>query len=286
LPGGAAGRRGPDVIAVPELPEVESTRRDLERDVIGRSVAAVVVRDRRLRWPVPAALGRKLAGRTITDIRRRAKYLLIGAENGTVLVHLGMSGSLRLHRVPTMPGPHDHIDLVLDDGRFVRYRDPRRFGCWLWTESDPTRHPLLVHLGPEPLGVDFDGAGLHRRLRGRTAPIKNMLMDSRIVAGVGNIYANEALFIAGIDPRRAAGRIGRRRIDRLVDALQDVLRVAVDAGGTTLRDYARADGASGEFSSRLNVYGREGEPCPRCAVPLARTNLGQRSTWYCRRCQR
>ena len=271
---------------MPELPEVESTRRDLVRDITGRAVAAVVVRDRRLRWPVPAALPRKLAGQTITDVRRRAKYLLIGAGNGTALVHLGMSGSLRLHRAPAMPGPHDHIDLVLDDGRFVRYRDPRRFGCWLWTESDPARHPLLAHLGPEPLGAEFDGARLHRRLRGRTASIKNMLMDSGIVAGVGNIYANEALFIAGIDPRRAAGRIARRRIDRLVSAVREVLTVAIEAGGTTLRDYARADGAMGEFSGRLNVYGREGEPCPRCAAPIARTSLGQRSTWYCRRCQR
>ena len=271
---------------MPELPEVESTRRELARDIVGRSVTAVAIRDRRLRWPVPAALARKLAGSMITDIRRRAKYLLIRVDNGTVLVHLGMSGSLRLHRAPTGPGPHDHIDLVLDDGRFVRYRDPRRFGCWLWTESDPARHALLTHLGPEPLGVDFDGAGLHRRLRGRTAPIKHLLMDSRIVAGVGNIYANEALFIAGIDPRRAAGRIARRRIDRLVSAVREVLSAAIGAGGTTLRDYAHADGAAGEFSAWLNVYGREGEPCLRCAAPIARTTLAQRSTWYCRRCQR
>ena len=271
---------------MPELPEVESTRRDLARELAGRSVAAVVVRDRRLRWPVPAALSHRLAGTTITDVRRRAKYLLIGAGNGTALVHLGMSGSLRLHDSLAAPGLHDHVDLVLDDGRCVRYRDPRRFGCWLWTESDPARHRLLAHLGPEPLEPGFDGAGLHRRLRGRSASIKNMLMDSTIVAGVGNIYANEALFIAGIDPRRAAGRIARGRIDRLVDAVREVLSVAVEAGGTTLRDYARADGAMGEFSSRLNVYGRDGEPCPRCAAPIARATLGQRSTWYCRRCQR
>ncbi len=271
---------------MPELPEVESTRRDLVRHLAGRAVAAVVVRDRRLRWPVPADLARRLAGQTIVDIGRRAKYLLIGAGNGTALVHLGMSGSLRLLGAPTEPGLHDHVDLVLDDGRCVRYRDPRRFGCWLWTESDPAQHRLLAHLGPEPLGPEFDGARLHRRLRGRTASIKNMLMDSRIVAGVGNIYANEALFIAGIDPRRAAGRVARRRIDRLVSAVREVLTVAVEAGGTTLRDYARADGTMGEFSSRLNVYGREGEPCRRCAAPIARTTLGQRSTWHCRRCQR
>ena len=271
---------------MPELPEVESTRRDLARDVAGRVVAAVVVRDRRLRWPVPEELPRKLAGQTIVEVRRRAKYLLIGAGNGTALVHLGMSGSLRLHGALTAPELHDHIDLVLDDGRCVRYRDPRRFGCWLWTEADPARHPLLARLGPEPLGSEFDGPRLHRRLRGRTASIKNMLMDSGIVAGVGNIYANEALFIAGIDPRRAAGRVARGRIDRLVSAVREVLTVAVEAGGTTLRDYARTDGTMGEFSRRLNVYGREGEPCPRCATPIARTTLAQRSTWYCRKCQR
>ena len=271
---------------MPELPEVESTRRVLARKLAGRAVAAVVVRDRRLRWPVPADLPRKLAGQTILDVGRRAKYLLIGAGNGTALVHLGMSGSLLLHGAPTEPGLHDHVDLVLDDGRCVRYRDPRRFGCWLWTDADPAQHRLLAHLGPEPLGPEFDGAGLHRRLRGRTASIKNMLMDSRIVAGVGNIYANEALFIAGIDPRRAAGRVSRARVDRLAGAVREVLTVAVEAGGTTLRDYARADGAMGEFSSRLNVYGREGEPCPRCAAPIARTTHAQRSTWYCRRCQR
>ena len=271
---------------MPELPEVESTRRDLARDIAERTITAMVVRNRRLRWPVPADLPRLLAGTTILDVRRRAKYLLIGTGHGTVLVHLGMSGSLRLDDTRTMPGRHDHIDLVLDDGRCVRYRDPRRFGCWLWTDADPAHHPLLARLGPEPLGPDFDGARLHRRLRGRTASIKNMLMDSRIVVGVGNIYANEALFTAGIDPRRAAGRVARRRVDRLVSAVRNVLTVAIEAGGTTLRDYARADGAAGEFSTRLNVYGREGEPCRRCAAPITRTTLAQRSTWHCRRCQR
>jgi len=271
---------------MPELPEVESTRRDLARNVTGCTIAAVIVRDRRLRWPVPTELPRRLAGQAIGDIRRRAKYLLIGAGNGTALVHLGMSGSLRLLDAHEAPRPHDHIDVVLDDGRCVRYHDPRRFGCWLWTDSDPLRHRLLAHRGPEPREPVFDGAGLRRRLRGRTAPIKNLLMDSRIVAGVGNIYANEALFIAGIDPRRAGGQIARRRIDRLVCAVREVLSLAVEAGGTTLRDYARTDGATGEFASRLNMYGRDGEPCPRCAAPIAKTILAQRTTWYCRKCQR
>ena len=271
---------------MPELPEVESTRRELVRHIVGSTVATVVVRDRRLRWPVPAELPRKLAGRPIRDIRRRAKYLLIAVGKGTVLVHLGMSGSLRLLDTHAPPLPHDHVDIVLDDGRCVRYRDPRRFGCWLWTEADPAHHRLLAHLGPEPLEPEFDGAWLHARLRGRTAPIKNLLMDSRIVAGVGNIYANEALFIAGIDPRRGGGRVSRRRVDRLAHVVREVLTVAVEAGGTTLRDYARTDGTMGEFVNRLNVYGRDGEPCPRCAAPIVTTTLGQRTTWFCRRCQR
>ena len=271
---------------MPELPEVESTRRGLEREVVGHTIAATVVRDRRLRWPVPTELPRKLARREIRGVRRRAKYLLIEVGTGTVLVHLGMSGSLRLLDASTAPRPHDHIDLVLDDGRCVRYHDPRRFGCWLWIDSEPSRHRLLAHLGPEPLGPAFDGAWLHERLRRRTAPIKTLLMDSRIVAGVGNIYANEALFIAGIDPRRAGGRVARGRIDRLVCALRQVLSVALEAGGTTLRDYARTDGAAGEFASRLDMYGRDGEPCPRCATPIAKTILAQRTTWFCRRCQR
>ena len=271
---------------MPELPEVESTRRELARDLAGAAIAEAVVRDRRLRWPVPAELPGRLAGRSIRAVDRRAKYLLIGVGNGTVLVHLGMSGSLRLLDSRSPPRPHDHIDIVLADGRCLRYHDPRRFGCWLWTESDPARHRLLAHLGPEPLEPEFDGAWLHGRLRGRAASIKNLLMDSRIVAGVGNIYASEALFIAGIDPRRAGGRISRRRIDRLVRAIRQVLSVAVEAGGTTLRDYARTDGAIGAFVHRLNVYGRDGEPCRRCAAPVASVVLGQRTTWFCRRCQR
>ena len=271
---------------MPELPEVESVRRDLARGAAGRTIATVTVRDRRLRWPVPAGLARRLAGQEVREVRRRAKYLLIGVGNGTLLVHLGMSGSLRLLDAQTAPQPHDHIDLVLDDGRCVRYHDPRRFGCWLWTESDPAQHRLLAHLGPEPLGEAFDGTWLHARLHGCTAPIKSLLMDPRIVVGVGNIYANEALFVAGIDPRRAGGRIARRRIEGLAGAIREVLRAAIDAGGTTLRDYVHADGGSGEFVSRLNAYGRDGEPCPRCATPIVRAVIAQRSTWFCRRCQR
>lgn len=271
---------------MPELPEVESTRRGLEREVVGCVVARVTVRDRRLRWPVPASLSRKLAGRTINAVRRRAKYLLIGVGDGTALVHLGMSGSLRMFDSPANPLPHDHIDVILDDGRCMRYRDPRRFGCWLWTDTDPSRHRLIAHLGPEPLEPGFDGAWLHARLRARTAPIKSLLMDSRIVAGVGNIYATEALFIAGIDPRRAGGRISRHRVNRLVCAIRRVLRAAVEAGGTTIRDYAATDGAEGEFVNLLSAYGRHGEPCPRCGAPISRTIIGQRTTWFCRGCQR
>ena len=271
---------------MPELPEVESTRQGLLREVVGSTIASVIVRDRRLRWPVPAELPERLEGRTIRDIGRRAKYLLFAVGSGTVLVHLGMSGSLRLLETDSRLQPHDHIDLILGDGRRMRYNDPRRFGCWLWTGLDPTRHRLLAHLGPEPLGPEFDGGWLRARLRGRTAPIKNLLMDSRIVAGVGNIYANEALFMAGIDPRRGGGRIARRRLDGLVSSIRQVLSTAVAAGGTTLRDYVRADGSLGEYSGRLGVYGRDGEPCPRCAAPIAKVVIGQRTTWFCRRCQR
>ena len=271
---------------MPELPEVESTRLGLEREVVGSAIASVVVRDRRLRWPVPAELPERLAGRTILDVGRRAKYLLFGVGGGTLLVHLGMSGSLCLLDVDRTLQPHDHIDVILDDGRRMRYNDPRRFGCWLWIGSDPARHRLIAHLGPEPLEPEFNGRWLRARLRARTAPIKNLLMDSRIVAGVGNIYASEALFMAGIDPRRAGGRIALRRLDRLVSAIRQVLSTAVADGGTTLRDYVRTDGSTGAYAGRLSVYGRDGEPCPRCAAPIAKVILGQRTTWFCRRCQR
>ncbi len=271
---------------MPELPEVETTRRGIEPHVKGRRVTGVVVRQRRLRWPVPRALERALPGQVIRAVERRAKYLLLVTDAGTAIVHLGMSGSLRLVPADSAPGPHDHVDLVLDDGNCLRLTDPRRFGALLWTRTDPTRHRLLRDLGPEPFDAAFDGAWLYRRSRGRRVAVKSFLMDSHTVAGVGNIYANEALFLAGIHPARPAGRISRQRYERLAKSVRDILQQAIARGGTTLRDFVGGDGRPGYFQQTLRVYGRAGEPCMQCGAPIRATRIGQRSTFYCPRCQR
>jgi len=271
---------------MPELPEVETTRRGIAPHVEGRRVTKVVVRQRRLRWPVPRALQRELTGQTVKSVGRRAKYLLLGTDAGTAILHLGMSGSLRLVPADSPPGPHDHVDLVLDDGNCLRLTDPRRFGALLWTRADPARHPLLRDLGPEPFDAAFNGAYLYRRARGRRLAVKNFLMDSHIVAGVGNIYANEALFLAGIHPARPAGRISARRYERLAQSVRDILQQAIAQGGTTLRDFVGGDGRPGYFRQTLRVYGRAGQPCPVCNTRLRVTHIGQRSTFYCPRCQR
>ncbi|WJW75753.1 bifunctional DNA-formamidopyrimidine glycosylase/DNA-(apurinic or apyrimidinic site) lyase [Thiohalobacter sp. IOR34] len=271
---------------MPELPEVETTRRGLAPHLAGRRVRSVTVRQRRLRWPVPRALERELPGQRLGELRRRGKYLLLESTAGTVILHLGMSGSLRLLPCDAPPGPHDHLDIALDDGRCLRFTDPRRFGTVLWTRRPPERHRLLAGLGPEPLGPDFDGDYLYRRSRGRRLAVKPFIMDSKVVVGVGNIYANEALFLAGIHPARPAGRIGQQRYRRLADAIREVLTAAIAAGGTTLRDFVDGDGRPGYFQQTLRVYGRGGRPCPRCGTPIRETRLAQRSTFYCPRCQR
>jgi formamidopyrimidine-DNA glycosylase len=270
---------------VPELPEVETTRRALEPALSGRRVERVIVRERRLRWPIPEALERGLAGSTVTAVERRAKYLLLRTERGTALLHLGMSGSLRIGPNEP-PGPHDHLDLVLEAGPLIRFRDPRRFGSALWCEGDPAEHPLLRHLGPEPLEPGFSGSLLHERSRGRRAAVKSFVMDGRVVVGVGNIYASEALHLAGIHPARPAGRIARARYDRLSAAIRQVLGEALEAGGTTLRDFSVGDGTPGYFSRRLRVYGRAGEPCELCGSPLRQRVIGQRASYFCASCQR
>jgi formamidopyrimidine-DNA glycosylase len=269
---------------MPELPEVETTRRGIEPHVVGRRVRAVLVRERRLRWPVPAALARELPGQALHAVGRRAKYLLLAADTGTVILHLGMSGSLRVLPATTTPEKFDHVDVVLDSGACLRLRDPRRFGALLWT-SDPGAHALLAHLGPEPLEPGFDGDYLYDASRGRRRAIKDFLMDSRIVAGIGNIYASEALFAAGIHPRRAAGRLSRARYERLAHAVRATLEQAVCAGGTTLRDFRRSDGNPGYFQQALRVYGRAGAACPTCGATVRSFVLGGRSTFYCARCQ-
>jgi len=272
---------------MPELPEVETTRRGIAPHVTGRRVEKVIVRQRRLRWPVPAALDRELPGQVIASVSRRAKYLLLGTDRGTVILHLGMSGNLRLVPAAEPPGKHDHVDIVLDDGRALRLRDPRRFGAVLWTRTDPAGHQLLRDLGPEPLDEDhFDGDYLFQRSRGRRQSVKTFLMDSHTVVGVGNIYANEALFMAGIRPGIAAGRISRPRYRRLAEAVVQVLGDAIAAGGTTLRDFLASDGRPGYFAQQLRVYGRAGLPCPVCGTPIRGTRLGQRSTFYCPQCQK
>lgn len=269
---------------MPELPEVETTRRGLEPWLQRRRVHAVVVREPRLRWPVPPVLARELPGQTLHGIERRAKYLLLTADRGTVIVHLGMSGSLCVVTAETPPGKADHVDVVLDDGACLRLRDPRRFGAVLWT-ADPTRHALLAELGPEPLGADFDDDYLYRASRGRSRTIKDLLMDSRVVAGIGNIYANESLFRARIDPRHPAGRVSRSRYRRLAAAIRATLEDAIRAGGTTLRDFRSSEGRPGYFQQQLQIYGRTGLPCLRCGSRVRTVTLGQRSTFFCPRCQ-
>jgi len=271
---------------MPELPEVETTRRGLLPHARGEQIREVIVRDRRLRWPVPEEIGLLLPGATIDDIERRGKYLLFRTTAGTLISHLGMSGSLRVLLEPEAPQKHDHVDICLDSGKVLRYNDPRRFGCMLWTLADPLQHALLGHLGPEPLLAEFDAAYLFRQSRGRKAAVKVFLMDSRIVVGVGNIYANEALFLAGIRPGKAAGRVTKAQYTALVESVKQVLEAAVLQGGTTLRDFVGGDGKPGYFRQQLNVYDHGGEPCPRCGTQLSETRLGQRSTVYCRECQR
>ncbi|MEW6744713.1 MAG: bifunctional DNA-formamidopyrimidine glycosylase/DNA-(apurinic or apyrimidinic site) lyase [Planctomycetota bacterium] len=271
---------------MPELPEVETTRLCLLPHVAGRRLERTVVRERRLRWTVSRRLERELRGKRIHTVERRAKYLLFRTEGGTVILHLGMSGSLRLTRASIPPEAHDHVDFVLDDESCLRLRDPRRFGCVLWTRSDPLLHPLLRNLGLEPLSDAWNGATCHRLSRGRSVAVKSFIMNSRIVVGVGNIYANEALFRAHIHPARTAGRLSRARCDTLVDAVKDVLREALQAGGTTLRDYVTPLANPGGFHQHLEVYERAGEPCPSCGSPIRLVRLGQRSTYFCKNCQR
>lgn len=270
---------------MPELPEVETTRRGLAPYVVGRTIARVEIREPRLRWPVAKNLPHALADASIGSLERRAKYLLFGTDAGTLLVHLGMSGSLRYLAEPREPAAHDHIDVHFDGGGTLRFNDPRRFGSFLLTAA-PGAHPLLKDLGPEPLGDAFDADYLWRSTRNRRVAIKQHLMNGRIVVGVGNIYASEALFRAGIHPRRMAGRISRERFEPLVTAVRDVLRDAIEEGGTTLRNFVGGDGKPGYFGGSLRVYDREGSPCVNCGTAIERRVLGQRATFYCPRCQR
>lgn len=271
---------------MPELPEVETTRRGIEPLILGKTVARVLVHNASLRWPVPESLVRQLPGETVLAVERRSKYLLIRCRKGTLIVHLGMTGHLRVDRVADPLRKHDHVEIVFGDGSALRFNDSRRFGAMLWTTGDPLQHERLAGLGPEPLGPAFTATYLEGRARGRVIAVKPFLMTAAVVVGVGNIYASEALFRAGIDPRQPAGRVGARAWERLVVSVREVLDEAIRAGGTTIRDFADSAGKPGYFSQELRVYGRAGEPCRSCGAAIRLVRLGQRSTYFCPDCQK
>lgn len=271
---------------MPELPEVETTRRGIEPFLLHQTIQCIQVRESRLRWPIPKDINNKVKNTQVTAVTRRGKYLLLGTTKGHLIAHLGMSGSYRVLEKAIPPEKHDHFDLILSNGTVLRYRDPRKFGALLWTEEQPESHKLLNHLGPEPLSDDFDTNYLYQALQKRKAPIKVSIMDSKVVVGVGNIYANEALFSAGIHPKRAANRISKPRIEALVAAIRAILASAIAQGGTTLRDFSGSDGNPGYFKQTLHVYGRADLPCTQCSSPLKEIRMGNRSTVYCSECQR
>lgn len=270
---------------MPELPEVETTRRGITPVVLRNTIREVIVRCPGLRWPIPQDLAEVLVGSRFEGVRRRAKYLLLDTGRGHLIIHLGMSGSLRIVTTGTPPVKHDHVDILFANNKALRFTDPRRFGCFLWHTGPVEEHPLLKMLGPEPLSDQFGGQTLKIGSKGKKVAVKNFIMDGSVVVGVGNIYANEALFNAGIRPARAAGRISLVRYNKLATEIKSVLQNAIDVGGTTLRDFTGSDGKPGYFKQSLKVYGRGGEPCVVCGLALSEIRLGQRSTVYCRHCQ-
>ena len=269
---------------MPELPEVETTLRGVAMHVEGQRIEAIVVRQPQLRWPVPGEVMQAI-GQRVNRIRRRAKYLLLDTDCGSIVLHLGMSGSLTVQPLDKPVRKHDHLDIVFEDQRCLRFNDPRRFGACLWQGIDDPELEILKHLGPEPLSDAFNGERLYRLSRGRSVAVKNFIMTNAIVVGVGNIYANEALFRSGIDPRRAAGKISHARYQLLSGQIKDVLTEAIEQGGTTLRDFFGADGKPGYFRIRLKVYGKSGEPCETCGTTIRSVRIGQRNTFYCVHCQ-
>ncbi|MEI2772575.1 MAG: bifunctional DNA-formamidopyrimidine glycosylase/DNA-(apurinic or apyrimidinic site) lyase [Candidatus Competibacter sp.] len=271
---------------MPELPEVETIRQGIAPHLVDQRVVRVNVRQPRLRWPVPDALAVELPGQTIRRVDRRAKYLLLHTDAGIAIIHLGMSGRLRIFPADTPPSKHDHVDVILASGQCLRFNDSRRFGAVLWTQEPPERHALLQTLGPEPFDEAFSGAYLQQRAQGRILAIKPFIMDNHIVVGVGNIYANEALFTAGIHPSRPAGQVTLAEYERLVTAIREVLSEAIRQGGTTLRDFVGGKGEPGYFQRYLRVYDRRALPCTACGEPIQHCRIGQRATYFCPRCQR
>ena len=271
---------------MPELPEVETTRRGIQPHIEGHRIQEVVVRESRLRWPIPENLNQTLKGKPIIAVKRRAKYLLLDLGDGHLIVHLGMSGSLRIINIADVPKKHDHVDIILDDGVCLRYHDPRRFGAILWTTAPIYEHSLLNPLGPEPLETEFTSQRLFQMSRGRSQPVKTFIMDNQTVVGVGNIYASEALFKAGIRPDRPCGKISKTRYERLTECIKETLARAIEQGGTTLRDFVGGDGKPGYFKQELAVYGRAGQSCITCSSPIKEVKLGNRNTFFCSKCQR
>lgn len=270
---------------MPELPEVETLLQGLIPHIEGAVIQDVIIRHPQLRWPIPTNLKNYLKGQTINRLSRRGKYLLMAVSTGTVIIHLGMSGSLRILRGDTPPASHDHLDFVLSDHRLLRYNDPRRFGAILWTEDDPLDHPNLRSIGIEPLDMHFTGEYLQQKAQYRRTPIKSLIMNSHVVAGIGNIYAAETLFLAAIHPNMPAGLLSSQQYDQLADAIKQVLGLAIAHGGTTLKDFVNSEGKPGYFSQQLHVYGRAGLPCNVCGTLLENMQLGQRSTVFCSHCQ-
>jgi len=270
---------------MPELPEVETTCRGIAPHLLQQTISNVIVRQPKLRWPITKNLKKHLTGQTIEQVERRGKYILIATSAGTLIIHLGMSGSLRICDQSSPSEKHDHFVLHLQSGQCLRLKDPRRFGAVLFTRNDPGTHKLLKDLGPEPLTRAFTGSTLFTQSRNKKVAIKQFIMNSKVVVGVGNIYASEALFLAGIHPQRVAGQISAERYQRLAKTIKQVLRAAIKQGGTTLRDFTGSDGTPGYFKQKLKVYGRATAPCPKCSRPIKQITQGQRSTFYCTRCQ-
>ena len=271
---------------MPELPEVETSRRGIEPHIHGQTIEQVSIRQHQLRWPIPATLPHTARGQRVEQVLRRGKYLILQLHSGSIIIHLGMSGSLRITTAKQQPDKHDHIDFCFSNNKILRLHDPRKFGCVLWTDRPVEEHSLIKKLGPEPLSDAFNAEYLHRLSRKRTASIKSFIMNSHIVVGVGNIYASESLFKAGISPKRRAGNVSLQRYQRLVNAIKETLAAAIRQGGTTLRDFTAEDGRPGYFAQQLAVYGRSGQPCPGCSTPVKQINQQQRSTFYCTQCQR
>lgn len=270
---------------MPELPEVETTRRGIQPYIHHQRITRIVIRHRGLRWPIPEGLEDCVTNQTVHSVERRAKYLLLHCDTGILIIHLGMSGRLRVLDNDAHIQKHDHVDIYFSNGHVLRFTDTRRFGAVLWTEEAIEKHPLISHLGPEPLSEDFTGELLYKRAKGRKTPIKTFIMNGEIVVGVGNIYANEALFMSGIDPTKLAGELTKAKMIELAKMIKKVLEKALLAGGTTLRDFRKSDGNPGYFAQELFVYGREGQPCLICQTPISQIRQAQRATFFCANCQ-